>query len=209
MRSFEIARKVVDDKLIKYETDRCQTDTYEPAYPNAKIPEYQTTNSAGADFFCAEDVTIPSIWGIILNSVGSKAEDTVNRALYAIAPSLCGKRDDVAANAKQEIEPTLVHTGIKACMEDDEVLELYNRSSNPSKLGLVLANGVGVVDADYYNNVKNDGEIMFAFYNFKPWSVTIKAGDKIGQGVFKKYLRPTEGLRIKNVERKGGFGSTN
>ena len=93
-------------------------------------------------------------------------------------------------------------------MEEDEVLDLFNRSSNPKKIGLVLANGVGVVDADYYNNTDNDGEIMFAFYNFKPWNVTIKVGDRIGQGVFSKFYRPTVGLRVKDVERVGGIGST-
>ena len=93
-------------------------------------------------------------------------------------------------------------------MEDDEVLELYNRSSNPGKLGLILANGVGVVDKDYYNSDKNDGEIMFAFYNVLPWAITIKVGDKVGQGVFSKFLRPTVGLRVNDVVREGGFGST-
>ena len=52
-------------------------------------------------------------------------------------------------------------------MQDDEMLLLYNRSSNPKKKGLILANSVGVVDKDYYGNVDNDGHIMFAFYNIK------------------------------------------
>ena len=64
-------------------------------------------------------------------------------------------------------EPILIPTGIKAYMEDDEVLYLYNRSSNPKKKGLVLANSVGVIDKDYYNNPDNAGHIMFAFYNVK------------------------------------------
>lgn len=81
-----------------------------------------------------------------------------------------------AVKREYRVEPTLVHTGIKANMEKDEALMLYNRSSNPKKLGLVLANGVGVVDADYYNSDDNDGEIMFAFYNFMPWDISIKAG---------------------------------
>lgn len=192
MRSFEIARKMVNGEPIKYETDRCQTDTYEPAYPEAQIPEYQTTYSAGADFFCAEEVTIPSMWRNLISKVFYKADMiTLNT-------------DD-----KKLFQPTFVHTGIKANMNEDEVLELYNRSSNPKKLGLVLANSVGVVDADYYENKDNDGEIMFAFYNFMPFDVTLKVGDRIGQGVFKKYLRPEEGLRVKNQIREGGVGSTN
>jgi dUTP pyrophosphatase len=103
--------------------------------------------------------------------------------------------------------PTLVRTGIKAKMEHDEVLELYNRSSNPKKLGLILANSVGVIDADYYGNPDNDGEILFAFYNIKTEPVTIKVGDRIGQGVFKKFLR-ADGAVVKERERTGGFGST-
>ena len=171
MRSFEFARKMKDGEPLTYATDRCQIDAYEQAYLDAQLPEYQTENSAGADFFCAEEVTI--------HPIGT------------------------------DHKPTLVHTGIKASMEKNEVLELYNRSSNPKKLGLVLANGVGVVDADYYNNKDNDGEIMFAFYNISDKDVTIHVGDRIGQGVFKEYLRPTKGLRVKKEERLGGFGSTN
>ena len=104
------------------------------------------------------------------------------------------------------MKPTLVKTGIKAYMMDDEVLYLYNRSSNPGKKGLVLANSVGVVDKDYYGNPDNDGHIMFAFFNIKDEDIEIKKGDAIGQGVFAKYLTvdddSSEGIR------QGGFGST-
>lgn len=154
----------------------------EVAFKNAQLPEYQTKSAAGADFFCAEEVTIPSLWK---------------------------QQEEVKNGEKDKILPTLIHTGVKADMYEDEVLELYNRSSNPKKLGLILANSVGVVDSDYYGNPDNDGEIMFAFYNISTEDVTIKVGDRIGQGVFKKYLRPEEGLRQKEDLRQGGFGSTN
>ena len=49
---------------------------------------------------------------------------------------------------------------------------------------------------------------MFAFYNFFPFAITVKKGDRIGQGVFKKFLKPVHGLRVKNDKRQGGFGST-
>ena len=52
-------------------------------------------------------------------------------------------------------------------MQDDEVLILANRSSNPGKKGLILANSIGVIDKDYYGNKDNDGHIMFAFFNIK------------------------------------------
>lgn len=76
------------------------------AFEDARLPEYQTRNSAGADFFCVEGVTIPSILSQ-LNSYHFGDLSEVN----------------------DFIKPTLVHTGIKASMEHDEVLELYNRSS--------------------------------------------------------------------------------
>jgi dUTPase len=47
-----------------------------------------------------------------------------------------------------------------------EYLELVSRSSNPLKRFLLLANGVGVIDSDYYNNENNEGHIMFQFLNF-------------------------------------------
>ena len=73
--------------------------------------------------------------------------------------------------------PTLIPTGVKAYMEDDEVLYIYNRSSNPKKKGLILANSVGVIDKDYYGNQDNDGHIMVAFFNFKDEDVKINKGD--------------------------------
>lgn len=104
-------------------------------------------------------------------------------------------------------KPTLVPTGIKAYMNNDEGLFLYNRSGNPLKNFLVLANGVGVIDADYYGNPDNDGHIMFQFYNLSPLPLTIKKGQRVGQGVFKNYLK----VDNDNSEEKrtGGMGSTN
>ena len=63
--------------------------------------------------------------------------------------------DTIIPAFKRGQKPTLVKTGIKAYMEDDEMLLLYNRSSNPGKRGLILANSVGVVDKDYYGNPEN------------------------------------------------------
>lgn len=90
-------------------------------------------------------------------------------------------------------------------MEDYEVLMLFNRSSNPGK-GLILANGVGVVDSDYYNNSSNEGNIGFAFFSLNPRKIVIKAGEKIGQGVFMTYLRTNDDST--EATREGGFGST-
>ena len=104
-------------------------------------------------------------------------------------------------------KPVLVKTGLKAYMQYDEVLILANRSSNPGKKGLILANSIGVVDSDYYGNPDNDGHIMFAFFNFKDEDIEIKKGERIGQGMFQKYLVTDND--IAGGERTGGFGSTN
>lgn len=105
-------------------------------------------------------------------------------------------------------KPTLVKTGIKAYMQEDEVLYIYNRSSNPKKKKIILANSVGVIDSDYYENEDNDGHIMFAFFNVSEEDVKINKGDAIGQGVFQKFLTIDNEEEI-TEERKGGFGSTN
>ena len=114
--------------------------------------------------------------------------------------------DTVIPSFKKGMNPTLVKTGLKAYMQDDEVLLLYNRSSNPKKKGLIMANSVGVIDKDYYGNPDNDGHFMFAFYNIKEEDIVIKKGEAIGQAIFQKYLVTDDDSA--EGERMGGFGST-
>ena len=102
--------------------------------------------------------------------------------------------------------PTVVHTGVKAYMQEDEVLCLYDRSSNPKKKGIVLSNSVGIVDSDYYGNPDNDGEIMLQFYNTREEDVIIKKGDRIAQGLFHKFLITDNDNAA--GKRLGGIGST-
>lgn len=151
-------------------------------YKGVRLPERSTKNSAGYDFFAVEDTKIPSIWkAVVQELIFKEGSDSL-------------------------FKPTLVPTGVKAYMQDDEALFLYNRSSNPLKRFLLLGNGVGVIDSDYYNNPDNDGHIMFQFINFGFKDITIKKGDKIGQGVFKKFLKADNDKA--GGERTGGFGST-
>mgnify|MGYP001129971139 FL=1 len=91
-------------------------------------------------------------------------------------------------------------------MPEDEYLMLCNRSSNPKKKGLVLSNGVGIVDGDYYGNTDNDGHIMFAFFNIKDEDMEIKKGDCIGQAIFQKFFTVDNDNAAGT--RMGGFGST-
>ena len=102
-------------------------------------------------------------------------------------------------------EKQLIWIGIKAKMEKDEVLMLFPRSSM-GRLGVRFGNTVGIVDSDYYTNPGNEGEIALDFVNDGnlPWKVS--RGDKIGQGIFTKYL-VTDDDNV-TAERTGGFGST-
>ena len=130
----------------------------------------------------------------------------IRKTKFSAGYDIEAAEDCIIPSFKRGQKPTLVKTGLKAYMPDDEMLLLYNRSSNPGKKGLILANSVGVVDKDYYGNQDNDGHIMFAFYNIKDEDIEIKKGDAIGQAIFQKYFvtdnDKTEGIR------EGGFGST-
>ena len=89
--------------------------------------------------------------------------------------------DVIIPSFKKGMKPTLIKTGLKAYMQDNEYLMLVNRSSNPGKKGLVMANSVGIIDKDYYGNAENDGHIMFAFYNLKDEDIEIKKANIICQ----------------------------
>ena len=130
----------------------------------------------------------------------------IRKTKYSAGYDIEAAEDITIPSFQKGMGPTLIPTGLKAYMLDDEVLYLYNRSSNPKKKGLILANSVGVIDKDYYGNEDNDGHIMFAFYNIKEEDITIKKGEAIGQAIFQKYL-VTDDDKAEGI-RTGGFGST-
>lgn len=110
-------------------------------------------------------------------------------------------------DAHLPLEPVLVPTGVKAKLDNDQVLILANRSSNALKHNLIIPNGVGVIDADYYNNPDNEGEIMGLFINIGKNDYHIHKGDRIMQGIITSYA-VTENDQAQG-KRNGGFGSTN
>lgn len=127
---------------------------------------------------------------------------TKNSAAYDIEAA----EDTLVPSFKIDMKPTLVPTGLKAYCKEDEWYMLANRSSGPKK-GLILANGIGIIDADYYENETNDGHFYFQFFNFSSEDKLIKKGDVIGQVIFQKFLTIDSDV-IPLKERKGGFGST-
>ena len=98
-------------------------------------------------------------------------------------------------------------TNIKACMEQDEVLLLYVRSSVGIKRNLMLANGTGVIDSTYYNNLDNEGNIIGALFNYGSQVQVIQAGERVMQGMFTKYITVDDDTPI-NDQRIGGIGSS-
>ena len=104
-------------------------------------------------------------------------------------------------------ESKIFKTGIKANMNTDEVLYIFDRSSFGFKYDIMLSNNVGVIDSDYYNNPDNEGHICIKLINLGDKEVEINIGDRIAQGIIMKYLTVDDEEEVKN-NRKGGFGST-
>ena len=166
------------------------------AAADIKLPQRSTTGSAGYDFEVAENIIIPSytkLYNKILEG-------------YWDPPSLVDLDTMASITKASGTKPTLVPTGVKCKLDPDTYLELSVRSSCPLKYWLILANGVGIIDADYYNNPDNEGHIYFQIINLSPFDIQLKKGDIIGQGIIKPYLITEDdnasGLRV------GGFGST-
>ena len=161
------------------------------------LPERKTSNSAGYDLAVAEDKIIEPISKLI-NLIKEECIDNDN------IPWTLAEIKDVAK--AYGARPTLVSTGVKCYLEPNTYLELSVRSSTPLNYLLVLANGVGIIDADYADNPDNEGEIYLQLINIGPAPIYLKKGDIIGQGIIKHYLTVDEDKA--SGERKGGFGST-
>jgi dUTP pyrophosphatase len=95
---------------------------------------------------------------------------------------------------------------MKCKMESNQYLQLSVRSSCPLKNWLIMANSVGIIDADYYNNPDNEGEIFFQIINLSPLPIYLKKGDRIGQGIIMNYNTTSDDKAT--GERTGGMGST-
>ncbi len=91
-----------------------------------------------------------------------------------------------------------IPTGIKVCMEEDDVLLLIDRSGMGFKYNVRMCNQVGVIDADYYNNKDNEGHMWIRIQNEGDKDYIVKKGDGMIQGMFVKYLKVDEEEEILN-----------
>ena len=116
---------------------------------------------------------------------------------------------DLAASVDMTVQPgevTLVPTGLVIEIPKNHFLAIFARSSTPLKRGLIVANGVGVVDSDYCGP---DDEIKIEVWNFRSEPVTVRCGDRLAQGVILPFVRAEweEGAGS-DKKTRGGFGAT-
>ena len=116
---------------------------------------------------------------------------------------------DLAAAHDVEVSPgsiVLVRTGLVIEVPSGHFLGIFARSSTPLKRGLIVANGVGVIDSDYSGP---EDEVMIQVMNFTSSPVRIARGDRLAQGIILPAPRVTwnEVSEIRPVAR-GGFGAT-
>ena len=104
-------------------------------------------------------------------------------------------------------ETKIIATDVKVNMNKNEVLLLFIRSSIGIKRNVILSNCVGVIDSTYYSNSDNDGNICGAFTNLGTEVQKFKAGDRVMQGVFVKYLTTKDDKPV-SKQRTGGIGSS-
>lgn len=104
-------------------------------------------------------------------------------------------------------EKVLIWTNVKTYMQDNEVLTLVVRSSSGIKKDLILSNTIGVIDADYYNNKGNEGNIGISLRNVGKHPVVIEPKERIAQGIFLPFL--VSDNCNSDEERIEGIGSTN
>jgi dUTP pyrophosphatase len=116
---------------------------------------------------------------------------------------------DLAAAETIDVPPgqiRLVGTGLVIAVPSGHFLAILARSSTPLKRGLMVANGVGVIDPDYCGP---SDEIKIQVLNFTDAPVQVKRGDRLAQGIV--LPAPTiEWDEVKDVAApaRGGFGST-
>lgn len=171
------------------------------------MPKRGTQDSAGYDFVVAEDTVIPPLDFMIdkIRDKGMTGKSPRHEDYYGFVNPYT--LEEIATVTKEiKAKPTLVSTGMKCHLDPNTYLELSVRSSTPLKHWIIMANGVGIIDADYCDNPDNEGEIFFQLINLSPFAIKLQKGEKIGQGIIKPFLI-TEDDAAEGI-RKGGLGST-
>lgn len=115
---------------------------------------------------------------------------------------------DLLCREDTEIEPRtieLVPCNVIVRIPDGYMLLLSMRSSTPRRKGLLIPNGIGIIDQDYCGE---GDELMVQVFNFREETVTVKRGERIAQGIFVPVMRVQWNEVSEMGIGRGGFGST-
>ena len=105
-------------------------------------------------------------------------------------------------------KPTLIPLNIIVKVPSGYFFMLASRSSTPMKKGLMVSNGIGVIDQDYSGDTD---EVMLLALNFTKKNVKVEKGERIAQGLLIKIAQVKKFVEVKKMDKKsrGGFGTTN
>jgi len=181
----------IDYYSTNYEIDKDEK-VFKDIYDKIELPTRATQSSAGYDFKTPINFSVPGA----IQTVNLEQKD-VNGKIISYGQT-------------SKYEPTIlkVPTGIKAKMPKEVFLGLHVRSSIGVKKNILLANGTGIVDSDYYNNPDNEGHIWLMLYSYGIKTHSFEPGERIAQGIFQLYIRTDDDSNIVTA-RTGGIGSTN
>lgn len=111
---------------------------------------------------------------------------------------------DIILKPNEDIK---IPTGLRAYMQDGEMLLIFPRSGLGFKYYTRIANTIGVVDSDYYYS-DNEGHIFVKLRNEGDKELFIKQGEAFCQMIFMPFLLTDEDNFENGETRNGGFGST-
>lgn len=105
-------------------------------------------------------------------------------------------------------ESASFQTGVKIKMKDNMFLMTVPRNSTGTKKNCCLVNTIGIIDADYYSNPENDGNIGFVIRNFGDHPALFPVAEPFAQGIILQYHTCHPEI-VRNPVRKGAtfFGS--
>ena len=115
---------------------------------------------------------------------------------------------DLFCREEREVAPRcieLIPANVIVRIPPGYMLLLTMRSSTPRRKGLLIPNGVGIIDQDYCGE---GDELRVQVFNFREEAVTVKRGERIAQGIFIPVVRATWNEADEMGQGRGGFGST-
>jgi dUTP pyrophosphatase len=115
---------------------------------------------------------------------------------------------DLLCREDTEIAPRtveLISSNVIVRIPAGYMLMITLRSSTPLRKGLLIPNGVGIIDQDYCGE---GDELRVQVFNFRDEAVTVNRGERIAQGIFIPVMRASWNEVDDMGQGRGGFGST-